>query len=145
VKSIFAIAFFVLSACGSAEQLAESLDKLSATPVPDAQPGVVWTATPLPAYPEIVGATPAPIPTPVPTATQIPRINRSAQDDYKKISQGMTREEILLILGDFHRRNTKTFCSSGECEDYEYLTWYYKDSLLSVTIKGGFCVSSYTM
>jgi hypothetical protein len=141
MKSIFAIAFFALSACGSAEQLAESLDKLSATPVPTAQPGIVWTATPLPAYPEIVRATPAP----VFTATPIPRINRSAQDDYKKISQGMTREEILLILGDFHRRNTKTFCSSGECEDYEYLTWYYKDSLLSVTIKSGFCVSSYTM
>ena len=141
MKSIFAIAFFALSACGSAEQLAESLDKLSATPAPTAQPGVVWTATPLPAYPEITRATPAP----VFTATPIPRINRSAQDDYKKISQGMTREEILLILGDFHRRNTKTFCSSGECEDYEYLTWYYKDSLLSVTIKGGFCVSSYTM
>jgi hypothetical protein len=49
MKSIFAIAFFVLSACGSAEQLAESLDKLSATPAPTVQPGVVWTAAPLPA------------------------------------------------------------------------------------------------
>jgi hypothetical protein len=51
MKSIFAIAFFALSACGSAEQLAESLDKLSATPAPIAQPGVAWTATPLPARP----------------------------------------------------------------------------------------------
>lgn len=143
MKTFLTVVFFALSACGSAEQIAESLDKLSATPAPTAQPGVVWTATPLPAYPEITR--PSPAPTPVPTATPIPRINRSAADDYRKISEGMTREEVISILGDFHRRNTKTFCSSGKCEDYEYLTWYYKDSHLSVTIKSGICASAYTM
>jgi hypothetical protein len=145
MKSIFAIAFFALSACGSAEQLAESLDKLSATPAPTAQPGVVWSATPLPAYPEIARATPAPISSPVPTATPLSRLDRSPAEDYAKISEGMTREEVLVILGDFHRKMDKTFCNSGKCEDYEYLTWLYKKGSLSVTIKGGVCISSYTM
>lgn len=126
MKSIFAIAFFALAACGSAEQLAESLDKLSATPAPTAQPGIVWTATPLPA------------PTPAPTATPIPKINRSAYDDYKKVSEGMTREEVLLILGDFHRKKDMTHCFSGKCEVTEYLTWLYKDGALNVSIRGGY-------
>jgi hypothetical protein len=136
MKSIFSIAFFALSACGSAEQLAESLDKLSATPAPTAQPGIVWTATPLPAYPEITRATPAP--TPVPTATPIPKINRSAFDDYKKVSEGMAREEVILILGEFHRKRDMTHCFSGKCEVTEYLTWLYKDGALNVSIRGGY-------
>ena len=139
MKSIFAIAFFAISACGSAEQLAESLDKLSATPAPTAQPGVVWSATPLPAYPEIARATPAPIPTPEPTATPIPKINRSAFDDYKKVSEGMTREEVIVILGEFHRKRDSTFCHSGKCETTEYITWLYKDGALNVSIRGGYC------
>jgi hypothetical protein len=121
MKSIFAIAFafFALSACGSAEQLVDSLDKLSATPVPTAQPGIVWTATPLPAYP------------------------RSMYDDYKKIAEGMKREEVISILGDFHKRETKTFCNGGKCEEYEYLSWLYKEGRIGVTIQAGVATFTY--
>jgi len=48
MKLLVCLSAFLVS-CGSAE-LAEQLNKLSATPAPTEEaPGVVWTATPLPA------------------------------------------------------------------------------------------------
>jgi hypothetical protein len=127
VKTVCAfLAMVSLVGCGSAAEIAAALRE---TPVPagTVQPGQVLSATPVPA------------------ATVVPQAAKNMADDYRKISEGMKREEIITILGPFHEREVNTFCDKGECQDYEYLSWLYKTGKIGVTIKGGVAVFTYAM
>lgn len=114
-------ASMLLCACGSASEIAAAL---KATPVPTATqaPGVVWTATPLP-------ATPA---------------RPNMVDDYQRIDKGMTKEEIVAILGNADSEEQKNVCDNGKCKSYLYLRWEYANGRIGATILNGVCVYTYS-
>jgi hypothetical protein len=123
MRIIFAFCLLI-SACGSKE-LAEALKEAnasesSASEQTTSAPAVFWSPTPSP-------------------------LHRDMVTDYKKIAEGMKREEIVTILGEPHKREKKTFCDSGECKEYEYLSYLYKEGKIGVTILGGIATFTYAM
>lgn len=127
MKFITVLSAMFLCACGSAaDKIADAITAGNATP------------------------TPAPIATaPVPVVTAQPTVrparSRDMYDDYRKVSKGMTRDEVITILGEYQGRDTQTFCDNGECRDYEYLSWYYNQGKIGVTIQSGVATYTYTM
>jgi hypothetical protein len=119
MRSIFSVVFFVLSSCGSASEIAAAL---KATPVPSATgtPGTTATAAPLPVQHDLYG-------------------------DYAKVRKGMAYAELISALGEPHKQEEQKFCDNGECKSYSYLSYFYKDGKIGVTIQGGVVVYSYTM
>ena len=131
MKIILLVSVFSLVSCGSSvDKLADAIATSNATPVPGA------TTAPTSSAP---GAT---VPT-VPTVK--PAKERDMYSDYKKIAKGMTREEIIVILGNYQGRDEATFCDNGECREYEYLSWYYNQGKIGVTIQKGVATYTYTM
>lgn len=122
MKAFFCIfVSLFLASCGSKNDTLEVIDALKATSTPTTQSAIINTPTPT------------------------PKIMRNIYDDYKKIQNGMTREEIISILGNYHDRSEKTFCDNGKCKTYEYLSWYYSDEKIGVTIMNGVATYTYTL
>jgi len=115
------LALVCLVGCGSAAEIAAALRE---TPVP-AQPAtsIVVTAKP----------------------TVMPPSSRDMYDDYKKVAKGMTRDEVIAVLGTYQGQDENTFCDNGECKTYEYLSWYYNAGKIGVTIVANVAVYTYTM
>jgi hypothetical protein len=134
---LLALTLVSLVGCGSAAEIAAALRE---TPVPaetsTSAPGIVWTVTPYPALPA-KEATAQP--------TVVPPSARSMQKDYEKVAKGMTREEVLTVMGPFHERSEKTFCMNGKCEEYEYLKWLYDEGTIHITIQKNIATVTYTM
>jgi hypothetical protein len=122
MKLAYFFVSFVLCSCGSAAEIAAALRE---TPEPAettaSAPGIVWTATPLPAIPR-----------------------KNMVDDYQRIEKGMTQEEIVALMGDPDHEEQKNVCDNGKCKSYLYLRWEYPNGRIGTTIQNGVCIYTYS-
>lgn len=114
-KILGVLACVCLVSCGSAKEIGELKDALTD------EPNSIATATP----------------------TTVPQAKKDAFEEYRKIAKGMNREEVILILGDPSKAEKKTFCDSGKCSEYEYLSWLFNNGKIGVTIQGGVATFTY--
>jgi len=121
----FVLSAMFLASCGSSvDKIADAIATSNATPTP--APG-----------------SSAPVATAQPTVK--PPASRNYVDDFGKVSEGMTREEVITILGNYHTRDSKTFCDNGKCKEYEYLGWLYPNGKIGVTIEAGIATVIWAM
>ena len=124
MKSFLLSAMFFLASCGSADdKLADAIAASNATP------------TPVPVAATVLAPTPKAEPTSSPTAT--PKNPDDLVNDYKKISKGMTVEQIFAILGTAHKSDDSVSCFDGKCTNYHWCYWYYGRQELMVRFAEG--------
>jgi hypothetical protein len=130
MKSFLLASMFFLVSCGSSvDKLADAISASNATPTPTPWWQAIATATPAPT------ATPKAEPTSSPTAA--PKTLDDMMKDYKKISNGMSLQQVLQILGTPHKETDVVNCSNGECTTHHWCYWYYGDNRISVRFLKG--------